>query len=813
MAEKQTSLNLAARFWPFWLFHVRRFAWPIMGVLLITSVIGYRYGRLIRIDTNLLHLLPSGTESLARLTDLRDQSEIKGFLVASFEADTPQSEQTLLDAAKRIETVVSANDFLRISTNRVIYEIPGEFLRKYSLYYADLQDLHKLRDRLANTIQHTKRSENPYFEDLEQTAPAKFYIGDILNKYRKRYLSTNAFIDADKRRISILLSLKTTPDDIQFSQSYLSGLRDSIEPYAKQKGLTLRFSGRYASDVEKQRRLASDISQSTTITLLILTASLIVFFRSMRVMVVIGLPVLAALGYTYFAAWYFIGQISIISSFLTSILLGLGIDYGIHLFSRYKGERLRGHGMTQALELTMRNLFRGLSFGMISTAAVFLTLSFSRFIAFAEFGKIAFGGIIFFFLSFILFFPALVFLTEKYSFTTTEPSHMLEKTRKIRGWHIALIIAITGYGAIVLTKPPFEYDFFELENAQTSQFVRGTEGKLRVLEDREHMVVYAFDNLATLRTAEANLKKAAAVPAEFHSIWDLVPADTARKAKVLGEINALLRQAEVFSLVTLDSENLRKIRLGLQMTGAGQVTLDDIPEAFKQHLVRRGIYFLYIFPKDARLLRRGALDFAAAFRQACTAEVQSGQSCPERNIVRGISDLYVLDDILNTVMLDLVKEIFLITAVIAILVLSMTRRLAGVALILAPLVAGILGLFALVGVGHQLSASWLFEFNYINLLAIPILLGVGIDNGIYLYSHAKELGLSQVNHIMISTGGSIFISNFTTAMGFLSLTISSHIGLASFGFITFAGMLCVFYGYRILFPALARFFEKLEAQI
>ena len=813
MADSPEPSNIAARFWPFWLFHVRRFAWPIMGVLLITSVIGYRYGRLIRIDTNLLHLLPSGTESLARLTDLRDQSDIKGFLVASFESTTPQSEQTLLDAAKRVETLVAANDFLRTSTNRVIYEVPGQFLVKYSLYYADLQDLQKVRNRLANTIQKTKRSENPYFEDLEETAPTQFYIGDILNKYRKRYLNSNAFIDADKKRISMLLSLKTSPDDIQFSQSYLSALRDGIEPYAKQKGLTLRFLGRYASDVEKQRRLASDISQSTTITLLILTASLIVFFRSMRVMIVIGLPVLAALGYTYFAAWYFIGQISIISSFLTSILLGLGIDYGIHLFSRYKGERLRGHGMTQALEMTMRNLFRGLSFGMISTAAVFLTLSFSRFIAFAEFGKIAFAGIIFFFLSFILFFPALVFLTEKFSFTTTEPSHMLEKTRKIRGWHIALIIAITGYGAIVLTRPPFEYDFFELENAQSSQLVRGTEGKLRVLEDREHMVVYVFDNLTALKTAEANLKKASTIPAEFHSIRDLVPTDVERKSAVLLEINGLLKQAEVFSLVTMDSENLRKIRMGLQMTSSGPVTLNDLPQAFRQHLVRKGMYYLYIFPKDARLLRRGALDFAAAFRQTCTVETKPGQTCPERNTVRGISDLYVLDDILNTVMLDLVKEIFLITAVIAALVLSMTRRLAGVALILAPLVAGILGLFALVGIGHQLSASWLFEFNYINLLAIPILLGVGIDNGIYLYSHAKELGLSQVNHIMISTGGSIFISNFTTAMGFLSLTISSHIGLASFGFITFAGMLCVFYAYRILFPALARFFEKREAEI
>ena len=66
---------------------------------------------------------------------------------------------------------------------------------------------------------------------------------------------------------------------------------------------------------------------------------------------------------------------------------------------------------------------------------------------------------------------------------------------------------------------------------------------------------------------------------------------------------------------------------------------------------------------------------------------------------------------------------------------------------------------------------------------------------------------------MASTGGSIFISNFTTSMGFLSLTISSHRGLASFGFLTFAGMLCIFYAYRLLFPALARWLQQAEAEI
>ncbi len=805
----------ADRFWPFWLYHVRRFVWPILALLMVTSFIGYRYGRRIRIDTNLLHLLPAETESLKKLQALRERSDIKGVLVVSFTSAVKQDESVLVAAARQVEATVATNEFLKSNTSRVIYEVPGGFLQRYSLYYADIEDLQKVYERLRLTIDQAKRRENPYFEDLEQTAPSRFYVGDILNKYRKKYLSSNAFIDAEKKRISILLSLKTSPDEIQFSQSLLSTLKDSLTPYANARGLKLHFSGRYAADVEKQKRLADDINQSTTITLLILAASLIIFFRSLRVILVIGLPVIAALGYTYFTAWYFMGQISIISSFLTAILLGLGVDYGIHLFARYKGERLKQHGMTQALEITMRNLFRGLSFGMISTAAVFLTLSFSKFIAFAEFGKIAFAGILFFFIAFVLYFPALVFLTEKFSQGTTEPSHMLEKTRKIRGWHVTLIALIAAYGIITVINPPFEYDFFELDQvdrAARKAAMSNDDAHFTVIENRRHMVVYEFDSLPELAATEAKLRLQPG-NAEFHSIRDLIPANAGAKRRVLAAIHQLLRQAEVYSLVRFDTENLRKIRAGLEMTSAPPPAVADIPAAFKQHLIVNDRYFLYIFARDTDTLRRGVLDFAAQYREACSVAVPAQARCPAANFHTGISDLYVLDDILQTVMTDLLREILLIGFVIAIIVLSLTRRFAGMMLILAPLVAGLLGLFALIGISHHFASVWLFEFNYINLLAIPILLGVGIDNGIYLYSHARELGLSQVNHIMISTGGSIFISNFTTAMVFLSLTISSHVGLASFGFITFVGMLCIFYAYRLLFPALARFFEKLEAEI
>lgn len=813
--SKTISERLAA-FWPFWLFHARRLRWVIVLLLIATSFVGYRYGRLIRIDTNLLHLLPKHTASLERLEALRAKSNIKGFLTVTFDASERKSDHVLTQMAKKLESAVEQTPFLKESTESVIYQIPGDFLLRYSLYYADTKDLLRVRDRLNESIAQAKRKENPYFEDLEEKAATPFYVGDILTKYRKKYLKSGSFIDAEQKSIVVLLALRQESDNLSFAKKYLGTLRDAIEPQAKESGFEVSFAGRYVANIEKQKRLAEDITQSTILTLLILTASLVIFFRSLRVLLVVGLPVMAALGYTYFAAWYFIGEISIISSFLTSILLGLGIDYGIHLFARYKGERLRGLGMTESLESTMRGLFRGLSLGMVTTAAVFLTLSFSRFIAFAEFGKIAFAGIVFFFLSFVLFFPVLIFLTERFSFTTTEPSHILEKTKKIRGWQIALIALVTIYGVFTAVHPPFEYDFFELDKSmeKTDEQKDDRQRLMQIIESREHMVVYELDSIEALTEATKNLKRHKNFEnAETHSILDLIPSNMAQKKTVLHEIHTLLKQAESYALMELDSGLLKKIRQGLYMTSSQPVRTRDIPAVFTQHLVQGGKYYLYLFPKNTSTFQRGVLDFAEDFREVCSAANTQIDACAKNKKIYGVSDLYVLDDILTTVMRDLVAQILLIVVVIAVTVLSMTRRIAGVLLILTPLVCGLLGLFALLGVSHALLPSWLFELNYINLLAVPILLGIGIDNGIYLYSHARSLGLSQVNRIMVSTGGSIFVSNFTTAMGFLSLTISAHKGLASFGLLTCAGMLCIFYAYRVLFPALARLFEKLDAKI
>ncbi|MCX7632706.1 MAG: MMPL family transporter [Turneriella sp.] len=803
---------MLARFWALWLYHAKRYSWLLFLILLVTAFLGYRYGRHIRIDTNLLHLLPRDNPALKRLDSLRRKSPVRGFLVVTFSAESPRHESELVALVEMLRQKIAGDAFLSTGTAELIARMPAEFLQRYALWYMETQDLQKIAARLEQSIADAKRRANPYFEDLEDSAPVPFYIGDIVHKYRHRYTGSGYFTDAQKTQIAVLLALREPPENIVFAREYLNRMESAIAKEAKARGFSMVFFGKYASNVHRQQRLAEAIHQSTTLTFLVLVASLMIFFRSLRVLWVVGLPVVAALGYTYFAAWYWMGEISIISSFLTAILLGLGIDYGIHLFARYKTERVRGLGMSEALAVAMHNLFRGLSFGMVTTAAVFLTLSFSRFIAFAEFGRIAFAGVIFFFISFIIYFPAIVFLTERFSFGVTETSSLMEKSYRIRGWLILLILVVCGYGILTLWKPPFEYDFFALEPDEPAR--QELPGPLAILENREYRIIYEFKTTQELRHAEEHLRRL--VPpesVETHSLLDLIPQDIGRKQVWLRRIHALLVQAEQYLRDSGDPDTLRKIRQGLRMTATAPPGWDDIPQVFRQHLIFEGHYYLYAFAKKVSSFPRGVLDFAARIRTLCQVKLQEATECPAGKTTTGISELYVLDELLHIVLRDIRSQVAAIVIVIAIIVISLTRRLAGVCLILLPLLTGMLALFALLGAGHQLTGHWLFSLNYVNVLAIPILLGVGIDNGIHLYSHARMLGLAQVNQIMASTGGSVFISNFTTSVGFLSLAVADHRGLAAFGFLTFSGMLTIFYSYRLLFPALARLFQKWEAEI
>jgi predicted RND superfamily exporter protein len=135
-------------------------------------------------------------------------------------------------------------------------------------------------------------------------------------------------------------------------------------------------------------------------------------------------------------------------------------------------------------------------------------------------------------------------------------------------------------------------------------------------------------------------------------------------------------------------------------------------------------------------------------------------------------------------------------AVLAIFVLLMMtfRGWALPLLAMIPLVAGTLwtlGIMGLVGI----------QFNLANTIFLPLIVGAGVEYGIIILHRWRE-GRMQPGHLPFSTGKGVILCALTTTVGFGSLMICRHRGIASLGFLAFAGSLMVLAAAVIILPAI-----------
>ena len=80
------------------------------------------------------------------------------------------------------------------------------------------------------------------------------------------------------------------------------------------------------------------------------------------------------------------------------------------------------------------------------------------------------------------------------------------------------------------------------------------------------------------------------------------------------------------------------------------------------------------------------------------------------------------------------------------------------------------------------------SFNFANLVAVPLIIGVGIDNGVHVIHRVRLEGRSGMTAVLRHTGRAIFIASLTTMIGFGSLSLASHRGMASLGVVLFLGV-------------------------
>jgi predicted exporter len=122
-------------------------------------------------------------------------------------------------------------------------------------------------------------------------------------------------------------------------------------------------------------------------------------------------------------------------------------------------------------------------------------------------------------------------------------------------------------------------------------------------------------------------------------------------------------------------------------------------------------------------------------------------------------------------------------------------------IVLIPIVFGIVTTFGLLLLVRH-------HFSFMSITAIPLIIGIGIDNGIHLVRRYQENERNEILVIAKASGAALIQSNLTTIVGFGALMTSSFAPLVEMGLVTALGVALALAGGLLLIPAVILLGER-----
>ena len=525
----------------------------------------------------------------------------------------------------------------------------------------------------------------------------------------------------------------------------------------------------------------------------------------------VGLSVTTAVGLMM------VGSLNLLSIAFAVLFVGLGVDFGIQYSVRYRSERFKNDNLPLALENAARRAAVPLSLAAMATAAGFLCFLPTDYKGISELGKIAGAGMLVAFLTSITTLPALLKLLnppgekEAVGYAFLAPvDHFLEKHRVIIIVG-TLLVAVAGLPLLYFMK--FDFNPINLRNKKAESIATFLD--LRKDPNTGANAINVMTNSeADAKTIEAKLEKVPEV-LRVMSLDSFVPEDQpaklkliAQAAKVVGpalnpdSIDAAPTDEENVDALKSSVESLRKTAGDNKSAGANAArrladALSKLAES--NQATREKAQDVFVTPlKIVFDELKNTLQAQPVSLKTLPPDLVNGwktkdglmrvEALPkgdpnDNDNLRRFADAVLVAEptaiggpvsILKSG--DVVVDAFIHAGIYALVVIGLLlwltlQRITDVLMTLIPLlVAGIVTLEICVVIGLPL--------NFANIVALPLLLGVGVAFKIY-YVTAWRSG--RTNLLQTSLTRAIFFSALTTATAFGSLWLSSHPGTASMG--------------------------------
>jgi hypothetical protein len=200
---------------------------------------------------------------------------------------------------------------------------------------------------------------------------------------------------------------------VEYSAMVTAHVQAAIDAaHPEQAGVRVGITGTYPYNKQTNEVVNHDMLRTTIISSIGVFVIFLLAFGSFFYSILVVIPLLISVVLTVCWARFAVGGFNLVTTFLPSLVLGLGIDYAIHLVSRYAEERSAGQSLNRAMYSAIRYKGEASFLAALTTALVFLGLLTAKSRALFEMGAITSVGVLVAFLVTLLLLPAMITLAH-----------------------------------------------------------------------------------------------------------------------------------------------------------------------------------------------------------------------------------------------------------------------------------------------------------------------------------------------------------------------------------------------------------------
>ncbi|QFY44768.1 MMPL family transporter [Candidatus Methylospira mobilis] len=611
------------------------------------------------------------------------------------------------------------------------------------------------------------------------------------------------------------------------------------------------LTGEVVLEYEELLTLSQSTATAGIVSLLMVCTTLWFAYRSFKLMFATFLTLTVGLVYSLGFATVAIGHLNLISMAFAVLFIGMGDAYSSHFCLRYRELILYGENQRDALLHTLTSTGSSLILCTITASIGLYAFIPTSYVGVSELGVIAGTSMFIALLTTFTLLPALIKLmpidqkpkkrARKSFFGTNWPLTYARQIRYITGFMtLGALILMTrvevDFNPINLRDPTtesvqtFKYllksrdtspmtltalagseqeareksrRFAQLETVDRVQtlmdFIPGNQQeKLDLMEEMNLLLGSSLSNFAPLNPQGAgfdtlqNFQRAlVARPAKQQADAAHIQPLNETLTAYIGKLDQLAPEARRIELEQLQQSILGKLpatinNLALSLN-AETVNPDSLPrELMQRWLSPAGLYRIQLFPKKDM----NDLDSMREF-------IRDAQQ-----IDPDVTDLPVTYLESMTTVVDAFVQAFEIALVaITLLLLVILRNIKDTLLVLLPLLLAAL---------FTAACTVIFNvpFNFANIIALPLLFGLGVDSGIHMAHRLHYLRTQEENLLDTSEARGVFYGALTTIWSFSSLAFTPHRGTASMGILLALGLLWTLICALVVLPAFSEWHIK-----